>query len=235
VSIYDIFSLFRLTLGGTGLDQQDVSVLYDVLLALRHDLTLGLDLGLVTQLLEHVKVVHNSLDESLLEVRVDNTSGLGGLDTKADGPLADLIGTGGEETAKTQGLAHLEDDLGQSRVGTNVLALLEGSSLRLELGQTLLERDGERDNGVASGVLLDPLGNLGKVLVLLANVVPLRQVDEVDDGLRRQEEKRVDDLDLWLDSVSACLKLAFPEFIKVKERVCYVRVGVFSQDVLCVV
>jgi len=45
-------------------------------------------------------------------------------------------------------------------------------------------------------MLLDPLGNLGKMLVLLADVVPLRQVDKVDDGLGRQEEERVDDLNL---------------------------------------
>jgi hypothetical protein len=45
-------------------------------------------------------------------------------------------------------------------------------------------------------MLLDPCGNLGQMLVLLANVVLLAQVDEVDDGLGREEEERVDDLDL---------------------------------------
>jgi hypothetical protein len=45
-------------------------------------------------------------------------------------------------------------------------------------------------------VLLDPGSDLGQVLVLLADVVLLAKVDEVDDGLGRKEEERVDDLDL---------------------------------------
>ncbi len=45
-------------------------------------------------------------------------------------------------------------------------------------------------------MLLDPLDNLGEVLVLLADVVLLREVDEEDNRLGRQEEERVDDLDL---------------------------------------
>jgi hypothetical protein len=45
-------------------------------------------------------------------------------------------------------------------------------------------------------VLLDPLGDLGEVLVLAPDEVLFRQVDEEDDGLGRQEEERVDDLDL---------------------------------------
>jgi hypothetical protein len=34
------------------------------------------------------------------------------------------------------------------------------------------------------------------MLVLLADVILLAEVDEIDDGLGREEEKRVDDLDL---------------------------------------
>jgi hypothetical protein len=45
-------------------------------------------------------------------------------------------------------------------------------------------------------VLLDPLRNLGEVFILLANVVLLAQVDEVDNRLSREEEKRVDNFDL---------------------------------------
>ena len=45
-------------------------------------------------------------------------------------------------------------------------------------------------------MLLDPLGDLGQVLVLLADVVLLAKVDEEDDGLGCEEEERVDDLDL---------------------------------------
>jgi hypothetical protein len=55
---------------------------------------------------------------------------------------------------------------------------------------------GDGDDGVAGGVGLDPLSNLGKMLVLLANVVLLAQVDEGYDWLGREEEERVDGLNL---------------------------------------
>lgn len=74
--------------------------------------------------------------------------------------------------------------------------LLLGGFLSLEARQALLEGNGDGNDGVALGVLLDPFRNLGKMLVLLADEVLLREVDKVDDGLSRQEEKRVDDLDL---------------------------------------
>jgi hypothetical protein len=45
-------------------------------------------------------------------------------------------------------------------------------------------------------VLLDPLSDLGKMLILLADVVLLAEVDEVDDRLGSKQEKGVNDLDL---------------------------------------
>jgi hypothetical protein len=45
-------------------------------------------------------------------------------------------------------------------------------------------------------VLLDPASNLGQMLVLLADVILLAKVDEKDNGLGREEEERVDDLNL---------------------------------------
>jgi hypothetical protein len=57
-----------------------------------------------------------------------------------------------------------------------------------------LYRDG--DNGVAGGVGLHPFGNLGEILVLLANIVLLAQVDEGYDRLGGKEKVRVDVLDL---------------------------------------
>lgn len=51
-------------------------------------------------------------------------------------------------------------------------------------------------------MLLDPFGNLGQVLVLLAEVVFLAEIDQVDDGLRRQKEERVNDLNLIIVTVS---------------------------------
>jgi hypothetical protein len=52
-------------------------------------------------------------------------------------------------------------------------------------------------------VLLDPFHDLGQMLVLLSDVILLTQVNEVDDRLGSQEEKRVDDLDLNI-SGSVC-------------------------------
>lgn len=48
-------------------------------------------------------------------------------------------------------------------------------------------------------MLLDPFGDFGKMLVLLADVVLLAKVDEVDNRLGGQQKKRIDDLDLKLD------------------------------------
>lgn len=129
---------------------------------------------------------------------MNDTGSLRGLGAVADGPLPDLVGTGGEERAQVQRLTHGDDGLGQSRRSTNVLALLVNLRLGLETRETLFEADGDGNDGVTSGVLLDPLGNLGKVLVLLANVVPLAQVDEVDDGLGGKKEEGVDCLNLKL-------------------------------------
>lgn len=47
-------------------------------------------------------------------------------------------------------------------------------------------------------MLLDPFSDFGQVLVLLADVVLLAQVDQEDNGLSRQKEERVDDLDLLI-------------------------------------
>lgn len=127
---------------------------------------------------------------------MDNTSGLRSLGALADSPLSDFVRTAGEEAAQVQNLAHGHNDLGQGRFGAQLLALLLGLSIVLKAGQSLLERDGQRNDGVTGRVLLDPLRDLGKILVLLADVVPLAEVDQVDDGLSREEEQRVDHLDL---------------------------------------
>lgn len=45
-------------------------------------------------------------------------------------------------------------------------------------------------------MLLDPFCYLGKMLVLLSDVVFLTKVDQVDNRLGREEEKRIYDFDL---------------------------------------
>jgi len=189
-------ALRRLALGGTSLEEDDIAILDNVVLALGHHLALCLHLGFIAKLLQRGEVVHDGLNEGLLEIGMDDTGGLGRLGAVADGPLPNLVVTNGEEAAEVHGLAHLDDDLGQSGLNTKLLALLLGLLLGLEAGEPLLEGNGKRDDGVASGVLLDPLGNLGQMLVLFPDVVLLGKVDKVNYGLGGQEEEGVDDLDL---------------------------------------
>lgn len=183
-------------LGSTSLDEQDISILDNVLLALGHDLTSRLDGRFVAKLLQDRVVVHDDLDEGLLEISVDDTGSSGRLDALADGPLSDLIRAGGEKAGQVQSRAHGGDDTGQSGLGAQLLALLLGGGFLTKQSQAFLElrRDGQQR--VAGRVGVNPLLDLGEVLVLLADVVLLAQVDQVDNRLSREEEQRVDDLDL---------------------------------------
>lgn len=51
-------------------------------------------------------------------------------------------------------------------------------------------------------MLLAPLRNLGEVLVLFPDIILLRKIDQIDDGLGAEQEERVDDLDLVMMSAS---------------------------------
>ena len=186
----------HLVFGSTGLDEQDITVLDDVILTLGHDLTSSLDGAFIAELTQNTVVVCDSLDEGLLEIGVNDTGGGRGLDTLADGPLANLVLTSGEEAGKVQGSAHGGDNLGQTGLGLELLALLESGSLVTQKGETLLELSRDGKDGRSGGVLLDPLEDLGEVLILLADVISLAQVDQVHNGLGSEEEQGVDDLDL---------------------------------------
>jgi hypothetical protein len=172
-----------LCLSGTSLDEYDITILDNIILALGHDLALRLDSSFVTLFLQYVVVVHDTLDEGLLEVAVNNTSGLWSLGASTDSPLTDLISTGCEETAELEGLTHGGNGLGKRGLGVKVLQLLGSLFVRHD-GKTLLELDGDGDDRVARGIGLDPFSDLGQMLVLLADVVLLAQVDKVDDRLR---------------------------------------------------
>ena len=127
----------------------------------------------------------------------------GACGAQAYGPLPHLVGARGEEAAEGEGLAHGEDDLRQARLGAEALALGGDLGLGVEAREAVLEDDGERDDGVAGRVLLDPGVDLGQVLVLLPQVVLLGEVDEVDDRLGGEEHERVDYFDLVLGEGSA--------------------------------
>lgn len=180
-----------LALSSTGLDEQNIAILNDVIFALGHDLTLGLDRRFITLFPQSLVVVHDRLDEGLLKVAVNDTGSLRSLGAISDRPLPDLVRTSCEEAAEVEGLAHGGDDLGQRRLGSDSLAFL-GGLLLSHCTKALLERHGHGNDWVALGVFLHPLSDLGKVLVLLADVVLLTEVDKVDDRLCGKEEKRVD-------------------------------------------
>ena len=188
--------MVELRFGSTRLDQDDIPVLDHVILALRHDLPRRLDGRLVLQFPQYIVIVDDALDERLLEIPVDDAGGLWRLGPLPDRPLPHFVGAGGEKAAEVHHLPHGDDDLGQGRLGAELLAFLVGDGVGLEAREAFLEGDGHWDDGVAGGVLLDPFGDFGEVLVLLADVVFFAEVDEVDDGFGGQEEEGVDDFDL---------------------------------------
>lgn len=114
---------------------------------------------------------------------MNDTRGLRRLGTITDRPLPHLVSTRCEERPEVERFAHSGDNLGQSGLGAELLALLLNLCVVLEAGEALFERNGDGDDGVTSGVLFHPLGDLGQVLVLLADVVLFAEVDEEDNGL----------------------------------------------------
>lgn len=119
------------------------------------------------------------------------------LDALPDRPLSDLVRTSGEEAVQVEHLAHRRDDLGEPGLGAQLLALLFDSGVIAQLSQTLFKACRNRENRVARRVGLDVFHELGQVLVLLADVVPLAQVDQVHNRLGSEQEERVDNFDLW--------------------------------------
>lgn len=201
-------------LGSTSLDKEDIAILDDVILTLGHDLTSGLDGSFITEFAQNTVVVRNSLNEGLLEVGVNNTGRSGGLGALTDGPLANLILTSGEEAGQVENLAHGGDDLGQTRLGAQVLALLSSGGIVVHQSQTLLELSRDGQDGVTRGVGLDPFEDLGEVLVLLTNVISLTQVNQVHHRLGSEEKQRVDDFDLETRWVSVRFTKVLSDAIK---------------------
>lgn len=130
---------------------------------------------------------------------MDDTGSLRRLDALADGPGADLVGTTGEVADQVEDLVARRRDLAEDRgvllAQAELLALGLGLLLR-QTDEALLESNRKGDESVSRVVLVDPRLDLGKPLVLPSDEVALGKVDEVGDGLGREEGKTVDDLDL---------------------------------------
>lgn len=54
-------------------------------------------------------------------------------------------------------------------------------------------------------MFFDPFGDLGKMFILLPDVVLLAEVNEVDDGFGTEEEEGIYDFDLVYPSISQTL------------------------------
>lgn len=182
----------------------DVTVDDLVGLALLAELAGGLDRVLRAVLLE-VLVRHDlTTDELVLEVRVDDTSSLRSLDAFADGPSTNLVGASGEVADEVKRSVTRGGDLAKSRrvlLAEAKLLTLLSSLLVAHRDKTLLEGNREGNELVSRVVLVDPRLDLGQPLVLFPDVVTLRKVDKVGDGLGGKEVKTVDDLDLYSVSI----------------------------------
>lgn len=84
-------------------EEHDVAVLDEVVLAFDAELAGFFNFGFGAVGEEVLAVVDLGFDEAALKVGVDNAGGLGGLAARFEGPSAVLVGTSGEEGAKTEG------------------------------------------------------------------------------------------------------------------------------------
>lgn len=63
-------------------------------------------------------------------------------------------------------------------------------------------------------MFFDPFGNLRKMLVLLADIVLLAQVDEIDDGFGREQQERVDHFDLKQSSARSVMPDGSVDYVR---------------------
>lgn len=126
---------------------------------------------------------------------MDDTSSLRTFCAVSYCPLPDLIFTSGEEACEVERLAHGSDNLWKRRLSAELLALLSCFFVR-HGRKPFLKACRDENDLVTCRMLLDPLSNLGKMLVSTSEVVFLAQIDEVDHGLSGQQEQGIDDLDL---------------------------------------
>lgn len=110
-------------------------------------------------------------------------------------PLPHLVRARREEAREPQRSPHRNDDLADGALDAELFAFLGDFGIA-HAGESFLEGHREWDDDVAGTVLVDPGFDLGEVLVLLADVVFLREVDEEDNWLGGEELELVDDFDL---------------------------------------
>lgn len=99
------------------------------------------------------------------------------LGSLSNGPLPHLISTSGEEAAQLQALTHSRDHFRKRRLGAKLLTLLIPLGIVFKARQPFLKTSGNRNNWVASRVVLDPFGNFGKVLIFLSDIILLAEIN----------------------------------------------------------
>lgn len=122
---------------------------------------------------------------------MNDTSGLRCLGSLPDSPLSDFISASGEKAAKVKNLSHGYNDFRQSRLGAQFFTFLFSLGIRFKTSQPVFKGDRDGNNGISSRIRLNPLGDFRKILVLLSDVVPLAEIDQVNYGFGGQEEKRI--------------------------------------------
>jgi len=145
-----------------------------------------------------------SANETTLEIGMDDTSTTGSLGSLTEGPALDLVLSGSEVMTKLKGtVANVDDSVDHGGLAELSSSGISGSSIgRTSSSENFgLVLSRERNHG-ATTVSGDPSLDLGKPLVLGADVVVAANVDEVDDGLGAHEEMLVEHFDVLAGPLS---------------------------------
>ena len=145
-----------------------------------------------------------SANETTLEIGMDDTSTTGSLGSLTESPALDLVLSSSEVMTKLKGtVANVDDSVDHGGLAELSSSGISGSSIgRTSSSENFgLVLSRERNHG-ATTVSGDPSLDLGKPLVLGADVVVAANVDEVDDGLGAHEEMLVEHFDVLAGPLS---------------------------------
>lgn len=187
---------FLLLRGNIEFEQEDVSVVNNVIFTLLSIKTLCLDSRFVSMLLEISELHRLCANETSFEIGVNDTSSLWGLGSISDGPAFYFVCAGSEVVDELKILiTGLDDSVNHGdttqlfRLGSlNLFVVLIGSdNLRLKFSRVW----DHWTTAVGFNVFL----NFGQPWVLLFNILCHTNVDEVDDRLGGQEQIVIEYLD----------------------------------------
>jgi len=158
-------------------------------------LTLITASSLILQLVKIFPMNNFSADEAPLHISMNTAGSLRGLPSLLDSPALDLISTSGEEILEVDLAEASLDDAVDAAVDLLLGAVL-GGFFGAHGDEVRFEFSGDGDHGFAS-LLIDPVLELGEVLVALAAVVVFGEVDEEDGGLGGEEVEGLEEFDFF--------------------------------------